>query len=258
MNRLDVTLLPLLTDNYAYLLRDRATGRTAVVDPSEGEPVIRELERRGLELDFVLNTHHHWDHVGGDQTLKERYGCPVVGPAYDRHRLSVLDQGLTEGDTFFLGEQEARVLHVPGHTTGHIALWFPDGEAVFCGDTLFSLGCGRMFEGTPEQMWASLERLRALPAVTCVYCGHEYTEANARFALAVEPENIDLQAKAREVRERRATGLPTIPSTIGEERLTNPFFRPQSPEIRRRLHLEEAQDVEIFAELRRLKDEFRG
>lgn len=241
---LQIEPISLLKDNYAWLLHDTRSGIVAVVDPSEAAPVIQLLEARGLGLDLVINTHHHWDHVGGNSGLKEHFGCRVLGPSYDEHRLVGLDGGLSEGDDVTVGDSVAKVLHIPGHTMGHVALWFADEGAVFVGDTLFALGCGRMFEGTPEVMWHSLKRLAALPAATRVYCGHEYTEANARFAMAIDPDNADLRARALEVRKLRERGLPTVPSTIDQELRTNPFLR--------------ATTAAMFGDLRARKDVFAG
>ena len=240
---LEITAISVWTDNYVYLLRDAETGKTAVVDPTEAAPVVTELERQGLRLDRIVNTHHHVDHIGGNADLKSRYGCDVAGPASDQNRILTMDHGLQDGDVLRVGSSEAQVLFIPGHTTGHIALWFEADAALFCGDTLFSLGCGRLFEGTAEQMWASLSRLAALPPETRVYCAHEYTEANGRFALTVEPGNADLQTRMGEVRELRAKGRSTLPSTVGLEKRTNPFLR--------------AGSARRFAELRQAKDAFR-
>jgi hydroxyacylglutathione hydrolase len=256
MSTLEIDLVPCLRDNYAYLLRDRATGATGIVDPSEAEPVLKALARRGWTLTHILNTHHHWDHTGGNPALKAKTGAIVVGPKPDEARIPEIDVALDEGERWKLGEAEARILFIPGHTRGHIAFWFPESKAVFCGDTLFAIGCGRLFEGTPQQMWSSLGKLRALPPDTRVYCGHEYTQANARFALTVEPENAKLRARAAEVDAARAKGLPTIPSTIAEERDTNPFLRADQAGLARNLGLAGADPVAVFAEVRRRKDHF--
>ncbi|HVH83319.1 MAG TPA: hydroxyacylglutathione hydrolase [Steroidobacteraceae bacterium] len=256
MSTLEIDLVPCLRDNYAYLLRDSATGATGVVDPSEAPPVLKALERRGWKLTHILNTHHHWDHTGGNPALKAETGAVVVGPKPDEARIPDIDVALDEGERWKLGEAEARILFIPGHTRGHIAFWFPESKAVFCGDTLFAIGCGRLFEGTPAQMWTSLGKLRALPPETRVYCGHEYTQANARFALTVEPENAKLRARAAEVDRARARGLPTIPSTIGEERDTNPFLRADQPILARNIGLAGADPVAVLAEVRRRKDHF--
>jgi len=256
MSILEIALVPCLKDNYAYLLRDPATGAVAVVDPSEAAPVEKALKVLGWKLTHILNTHHHWDHTGGNHALKAASGAVVVGPRPDKERIPDIDVAVGEGESFKLGEAEARVLFIPGHTRGHIAFWFPESKAVFCGDTLFAIGCGRLFEGTPQQMWSSLGKLKALPEDTRVYCGHEYTQANARFALTVEPRNAALAARARAVDAARAKGLPTIPSTIGEERATNPFFRADESGIAETLGLAGADAVAVFAEVRQRKDNF--
>lgn len=253
---LEIALVPCLKDNYAYLLRDPATGATGVVDPSEAPPVEQALAARGWKLSHILNTHHHWDHTGGNAALKARTGARVVGPRPDSERIPAIDIAVDEGESFALGQAEARILFIPGHTRGHIAFWFAEAKAVFCGDTLFAMGCGRMFEGTAPQMWHSLGKLKALPAETRVYCGHEYTQANARFALTVEPGNAALRSRAAAVDAVRAKGLPTIPSTIAEERATNPFFRADEKSIAATLGLAGADAVAVFAEVRRLKDNF--
>lgn len=252
--KLDVRLVPLLRDNYAYLLRSGDS--VAIVDPSEAAPALELLKFQGLSLDYILNTHHHPDHSGGNLGLKEATGAKVVGPAADRDRIPGIDIALADGERFDLGGSVAEVMEIPGHTKGHIAFWFEDQAALFCGDTLFAMGCGRMFEGTPEQMWHSLSRLAALPHQTRVYCGHEYTEANARFALTVEPGNFALKQRAEQVGMLRRGDRPTIPSTIGEERATNPFLRVEQPAIAEAVGLPGAGPVHVFAELRKRKDNF--
>ena len=256
MSTLEIELVPCLKDNYAYLLHDPATGLTGVVDPSEAAPVIAALERRGWTLSHILNTHHHWDHTGGNPELKKRTGALVVGPKPDEARIPMIDVALGDGERWKLGEAEARILFIPGHTRGQIAFWFPESKAVFCGDTLFPIGCGRHIEGTPRQMWASLGKLRSLPPDTRVYCGHEYTQANARFARTVDPGNEKLRARAAAVDALRAKGAATVPSTIAEERLTNPFLRADQPSLASELGLRGADPVTVFAEVRRRKDHF--
>jgi hydroxyacylglutathione hydrolase len=253
---LDIRLVPLLSDNYAHLLHDSASGEAAVVDPSEAEPVLAALKETGWRLKHILNTHHHHDHIGGNNALKEATGAHIAGPEKDRHRIPDLETGLSEGDVYSVGTRKLRVLEVPGHTSGHIALVFDEDEAVFSGDTLFSLGCGRLFEGTPAQMWTSLQKLRALPGSTRVYCGHEYTQSSARFAVTVEPKNRDLAARAEEIARLRAAGQPTIPSTIDQENRTNPFLRADRAELQAAQGWAGRDAVEIFAELRRRKDNF--
>ena len=253
---LEIRLVPLLNDNYAYLLHDPASGEAAVVDPSEAGPVLSALQEAGWTLKHILNTHHHPDHTGGNGALKQATGAKVVGPEKDRHRIPDLDIGLAEGDTYRVGNSTLRVLEVPGHTSGHIALVFDEDGALFSGDTLFSLGCGRLFEGTPAQMWHSLGKLRALPGAMRVYCGHEYTQSNCRFAVTIEPDNESLKHRAAEITELRAAGQPTIPSTIAVENLTNPFLRADHPELQAAQGWQGRGPVEIFAEIRRRKDSF--
>lgn len=254
--RYEIAAVPVLSDNYVWLVRDAASGAVAVVDPAAAEPVVEALEARGWRPALVLNTHHHGDHVAGNADLKARYGCPVVGPAADAHRIPTMDRGVSEGDRVAFGDAAFLALETPGHTSGHLSFHLPEARALFCGDTMFSLGCGRMFEGSPEQFWASLARLRALPDDTMVYCGHEYTASNARFALTVEPDNPALGARAEEVSRLRAEGRPTVPSRLGEEKAANPFLRADRPEVAAALGLAGAEPAAVFAAVRRAKDAF--
>ncbi len=256
MANLQIELIPVLRDNYVYLARDVASGACAAVDPSVAGPVLGALDRLGWRLTHVLNTHHHHDHTGGNIELKRATGCTIVGNRDDARRIPGIDVLVGDGEEFTMGERKALVLDVSGHTIGHIAYWFGEAKAVFCGDTLFSLGCGRLFEGTPRQMWSSLTRLRALPGETRVYCGHEYTETNARFALAIDANNPALRRRAEEVRMLRAEGRPTVPSTIAVERTTNPFLRADDPGLQRVFGWEGQDPVAAFAEIRRRKDVF--
>jgi hydroxyacylglutathione hydrolase len=256
MAALQIELVPCLRDNYAYLVRDADEGVCAVVDPSEAAPVRAALETRGWRLTHILNTHHHPDHTGGNTRLKQEFGVQVIGPGKDRERIPALDIGVDETTPFALGTHGARVLEIPAHTRAHIAFAFDSDNAVFTGDTLFAMGCGRLFEGTPEMMWRSLSKLMTLRDSMRVYCGHEYTLNNGRFALMLEPGNVHLKARMREVENCRAEGAPTIPSTMGLEKKTNPFLRPDSLEIRRTLNMENASDTEVFAEMRARKDVF--
>jgi len=253
---LEIHLVPCLKDNYAYLLHEPASGETAAVDPSEAAPLLAAAGARGWKLSHILNTHHHWDHTGGNLALKEATGARIVGPAADRDRIPGIDVALDEDECFRLGDRAALVLFIPGHTRGHIAFHFADDQAVFCGDTLFALGCGRMFEGTAPQMWSSLCKLRALPAPTRVYCGHEYTQANARFALTVDRDNPDLAARAMAVDAARAAGRPTVPSTMAEERATNPFLRADQPALAAAVGLPGGDPADVFAAIRLRKDQF--
>jgi hydroxyacylglutathione hydrolase len=253
---LEIERLPFLQDSYAWLLHDSVTGTSAVVDPGEAAPVLARLGALGRGLDLILCTHHHGDHVGGNLELKAATGCRVVGPARDAARIPGLDTGVAEGHSVQFGRAHARVIETPGHTRGHIAFWFEGERALFCADTLFALGCGRLFEGDVATMLRSLAKLRALPDDAQVYCGHEYTQANARFALTVDPDNAALRDRAREVDAMRARGEPTVPSLLGLEKRTNPFLRWDDPAIRRGLGMPEASDAEVLGEIRRRKDRF--
>ena len=250
MADLHISIIPCLTDNYAYLLRTE--GLCAVIDPPEAAPIVAALE--GAALTHILNTHHHWDHSGGNRELKEVYGAQVIGAEKDRSRIPGIDQGVDEEHGWQFGEFKVGVLEVPGHTRGAIA--YVIDHAVFTGDTLFALGCGKLFEGTPADMVTSLAKLAALPDDIALYCGHEYTLTNARFAQTLEPGNAALQARAQNVVAARAAFKPTVPSTIGLEKATNPFLRIQSTEIRAAIGMAHGDDAAVFAEIRRRKDNF--
>lgn len=254
---LEITLLPALNDNYIYLLHDADSGETAVVDPATPQPVIDALERRQWPLHYIFNTHHHSDHVGANLALKQHYGCSIVGAAEDSARIPGIDRRVREGDTTALGRHRFDIIETPGHTVGHIVFHCPDSRALFCGDTLFSMGCGRLFEGSAEQMWHSLQKLKALPHDTNIYCAHEYTAANARFAASIDPDNIDLKKRSEQVDALRRQNRPTLPVTLAVELATNPFLRERDVNIRRHIGAETASAVEAFAMIRRLKDTFR-
>lgn len=253
---LAILTIPCLKDNYAFLLHDDATGTTAVVDVPEAAPIRAELARRGWRLSQILVTHHHDDHIQGIPELVEATGARVTGAAADAHRLPPLDRAVKEGDLVKIGAAEGVVLDVSGHTMGHIAYHFPGSQAVFTADSLMALGCGRIFEGTPEVMWASLQKLAALPPETLVCSGHEYTLANARFALTIDPDNPALISRAERVGAARAQGEPTVPSTLAEELATNPFLQANRAEIKASLGMAGARDAECFAEIRLRKDRF--
>ncbi|MFK7915645.1 MAG: hydroxyacylglutathione hydrolase [Pseudomonadales bacterium] len=253
---LQVHQFPCLNDNYGFLAHDPATGATAVIDTPEVEPINAALAERGWKLTHIWNTHHHFDHAGGNEALKQQWGATVVGARNDAERIPGIDQQVAEGDLLELGELRARVLEVPGHTSGHIAFHFAADQVAFVGDTLFALGCGRLFEGSPEQMWRSLGKLMALPDATTVYCAHEYTQANARFAVTVDPDNVALRERVAQIDALRAAQQPTVPTSIGVERATNPFLRAAEPQLARNLDLDAADPVAVFAETRRRKDQF--
>jgi hydroxyacylglutathione hydrolase len=253
---LDIVRLPVLMDNYVWLVHEPTQGVTGVVDPAVAEPVLEALRQRGWTLDWILNTHHHADHVGANLKLKRATGCAIVGPQVDHLRIPGIDEGVNQGDRFVLGAETADVHFVPGHTRGHIAFHFPESNALFCGDTIFLVGCGRLFEGTPAQMWDSLSRLRELPDATQIYCAHEYTASNIRFALTVDPDNAELRERADEVTHKRAMDLPTVPDVLERDKRTNPFLRADAPELAAAVGLPGASPTQVFAELRARKDRF--
>ncbi|HTJ63549.1 MAG TPA: hydroxyacylglutathione hydrolase [Alphaproteobacteria bacterium] len=257
MSALNVELIPAFQDNYIYLLRTPGSDDVGIVDAGDAVPALAQLDRHGLTLTHIFNTHHHPDHIGGNDALKARFpNAKLVGPASETVRIPGMDVKLKDGDTYGFGTIHFETLEVPGHTTGHIALFSQDGNALFCGDTLFAMGCGRMFEGTAPQMWHSLSRLKQLPPETRVYCAHEYTQGNARFTLTVDPTNKAAVARVDEVNRLRAEGKPTVPSTIGLENKTNPFLRADDPTVAENVGLAGADPVAVFAEVRRRKDNF--
>ncbi|XP_071686378.1 hydroxyacylglutathione hydrolase 2, mitochondrial-like [Rutidosis leptorrhynchoides] len=254
---LQIELVPCLKDNYAYLLHDLDTGTVGVVDPSESSPIIEVLSRNNRNLNYVLNTHHHYDHTGGNVDLKARYGAKVIGSNIDKERIPGIDISLNDGDTWMFAGHEVHVIATPGHTKGHISFYFPASGVIFTGDTLFSLSCGKLFEGTPEQMYTSLEKLLSLPEDTSIYCGHEYTLSNSKFALSIEPGNEELKSYAATVANLRKKHLPTVPTTLKKEKLCNPFLRTSSQEIRRSLNIPaNASDAEALGVIRQAKDNF--
>lgn len=252
---LEIQQIPALRDNYIYLLREPVSGAVGAVDPSVAAPVLAALSSRGWKLTHIINTHHHPDHTGGNLELKAATKAIIVGPLADKGRIPGIDVAVGDGDTFQFGSEAATVYDVPGHTRGHIAYWFKDSQVLFSGDTLFLMGCGRLFEGTPQQMWTSLSKLKALPPATRVYCGHEYTQANARFALTVEPKNADLVARAKRVDAMRAAGQSTVPGTMADELATNPFLRADVPDLQRAMGAP-GDAVATFAAIRKAKDNF--
>jgi hydroxyacylglutathione hydrolase len=256
MSTLEIHQFPCLDDNYGYLIHDPASGLTATIDTPEVDAINAALVEKNWSLDFIFNTHHHHDHAGGNLELKAQTQCEIIGPAADIDRIPGIDRAVGEGDTVMLGDWVFQVHDTPGHTRGHIVFHCAEAAVGFVGDTLFALGCGRLFEGTPEQMWHSLQKLLSWPDQTLIYCAHEYTEANARFALSVEPENADLVSRANEIRIARAQGVPTVPTSMALEKKTNPFLRPHSSNLQETIDLVGQNDVEVFARTRELKDNF--
>jgi hydroxyacylglutathione hydrolase len=254
MAKLEIHQFPCLSDNYGVLVRDPDSGEVASIDAPEAGTVADALKQRGWKLTRILTTHHHGDHTGGNLALKSETGCSITGPRGEAQKIPGIDTQVGEGDTFKFGGHEVRVLDTPGHTAGHITYWIPSAEVAFVGDTLFAIGCGRVIEGNAQMMWQSLKKLMALPKATRVYCGHEYTQANAKFALGIEPENEALQKRAKEVDRLRAAGQPTLPTTIGIELETNPFLRPHVPDIQKRLNMVGRPEWEIFGEIRERKN----
>jgi len=252
----DLVTIPCLSDNYAYLLRCTATGKVAAIDVPEAGPIIEALAARDWTLDQVWLTHHHWDHIDGLPDLLAAYPAQVVGAQADAHRLPPLDHAVTEGDTVTLGDLSAQIIDVSGHTVGHIALHVPLAKLAFTADSLMALGCGRLFEGTPAQMWGSLQKLMALPADTLICSGHEYTASNAKFALSVDPQNAALISRSTAIDTSRAKGEPTVPSLLSLEIETNPFLRPHDTGIRAELGMPDATDTDVFTEIRARKDNF--
>ncbi|MEZ5676630.1 hydroxyacylglutathione hydrolase [Thalassovita litoralis] len=253
---LELVTIPCLSDNYAFLIHDAETGETALVDVPEAGPIKAELARRGWVLSHVLLTHHHWDHVDGLADLLVDHPAQVIGAAADAHRLPPLDQAVAEGDSITIGGETAQIFDVSGHTVGHIAFYFPDSKLLFTADSLMALGCGRLFEGTPDQMFDSLSKLAALPGDTTVCSGHEYTLSNAKFALTVDPDNSALISRVQAVQTARDAGQPTVPTSLTEELATNPFLRGHTEGVQKAVNMVGADPAQVFAEVRKRKDNF--
>lgn len=254
MTPLEIELFACRSDNFGVLLHDPVSGATASIDAPEEKPILDALARRGWTLTHILTTHHHGDHVEANLALKDRFGVTIIGPK--RETVPGIDRKVDGGDVFDFAGRRVEVIATPGHTLGHICFHLPEEKLLFAADTLFALGCGRVFEGTPAQMWESLEKLAALPEETTVYFGHEYTLSNARFARTIDPDNAALLARVTEIEALRTAGAFTAPTTIGLEKATNPFLRAGDPAIRRHLGMETASDAEVFAEIRGRKDRF--
>ncbi|HWE17138.1 MAG TPA: hydroxyacylglutathione hydrolase [Hyphomicrobiaceae bacterium] len=256
MGALQIYQFPCLSDNFGVLIHDPEGRVTASIDAPEADKVSAALAEKGWKLTHILTTHHHADHTGGNARLKAETGCRIIGPRNEAAKIPGIDEEVGEGDTIQFGAHRVQVLDTPGHTAGQVNYFIPSAKAAFCGDTLFAMGCGRVIEGTPQMMWTSLKKLMALPKDTSVYCGHEYTQANARFALTIEPDSAALQTRAREVDATRAAGKATLPTSIGLELETNPFLRPHVPAIQKLLGMEGRPEWEIFAEIRERKNRF--
>jgi len=251
-----IEIIPCLKDNYSYLIIDEKNKNACVVDPSEAQPIINYLEREKIQLTFILNTHHHYDHVGGNNELKKRYNAKVVGFFGDKHRIPGIDITLKDNERWKFGRSVVKILHIPGHTLGHICFFFENEKLAFTGDTLFSLGCGRIFEGTFEQMFKSLEKIKNLPKDTMIYCGHEYTDNNGKFCISIDKENEKLKDRIKEVQIKRKRNQPTLPVSLGQELDTNIFLRCDDKKIKNNIKMKTSSELEIFTKLRNLKDKF--
>ncbi|MBW6423848.1 hydroxyacylglutathione hydrolase [Rhizobium sp. XQZ8] len=256
MKPLELEVFSCRSDNYGVLVHDPESGLTASIDAPEEQPILDAAARRGWKLTHIFTTHHHGDHVEANLALKEKFGLEIIGPVNEAVAIPGLDRTMADGDEFQFGEHVVRVIETPGHTAGHICFHFPDDKILFAADTLFALGCGRLFERPAADMWASLQKLAVLPDETAIYFGHEYTLSNARFALSIDTENERLKARVKEIEAQRAEGKFTIPTMMGLEKETNPFLRAADPSIRRNLLMEGNSNEEVFAEIRKRKDNF--
>ena len=253
---MNIEIIPCLNDNYSYLIKDDQTNTVAIIDPSEFGSCDKKINKKYKKLDFILNTHHHFDHIGGNTKLKTKYGSKILGFEKDKKRIPEIDILLKDGQELKIGNLDFRIIFIPGHTLGHIAFYFEKEKVIFTGDTLFSLGCGRVFEGTYEQMFGSLNKIKSLPGDTKIYCGHEYTKSNLGFCLKFNPNNNYLKDKKKVIEEKIREKKPTIPSTVADEIKTNIFLRYDDLDVKNVLNLKNASDLEIFTKLRDLKDNF--
>ena len=253
---MQITPIPCLTDNYAYIIKDSYTKIVGVVDPSEAPPIIAFLKKNNLKLNFILNTHHHYDHIGGNNELKKIYSAKVVGFKGDNHRIPGIDIALENNEKWIFGNSTVKILHIPGHTLGHICFFFEKEKIAFTGDTLFSLGCGRIFEGDHKQMLSSLNKIKKLPKDTKIYCGHEYTYKNAEFCIKYDYDNISLKKQFEKIKKLRSANLPTVPSKLEDELKSNIFLRCDQNNLKIKLNMKNHEDFKVFRKVRDLKDSF--
>ena len=251
-----VNLIPCLTDNYSYIINDNVSKTVGVVDPSEALPVIAFLKKQNLKLNYILNTHHHYDHIGGNAELKKLYNAKVVGFVGDKHRIPGIDITLEDNAKWIFGESSVKILHIPGHTLGHICFFFENEKIAFTGDTLFSLGCGKIFEGDHKQMLTSLNKIKKLPLNTKIYCGHEYSYNNAEFCMKYDKGNIDLKKKFEKIKQLRSNNLPTIPTDLEDELKSNIFLKCNQNNLKTKLNMKNQDDYKVFRKIRDLKDNF--
>ena len=253
---MEITPIPCLSDNYAYVINDNYSKTVGVIDPSESLPIISFLNKKKLKLNYILNTHHHFDHIGGNNELKKRYNAKVVGFFGDKHRIPGIDITLKDNERWKFGRSVVKILHIPGHTLGHICFFFENEKLAFTGDTLFSLGCGRIFEGDHKQMLTSLNKIKSLPKDTKIYCGHEYTFKNAQFCIKYDNDNEDLKKHFEKIKKLRSNNLPTVPTTLEEELKSNIFLRCDQNKLQLKLNMKNQEDFKVFRKVRDLKDNF--
>lgn len=252
---LNIHIIPVLIDNYIYIIQDQKTKQAAIIDPALAMPALEATKKLNWNITHILNTHHHHDHTGGNKEIKQKTNCTIIGAQNDKHRIPEIDSCVKHNDTISIGESKAKIIETPGHTSGHIAYYFEHDNVLFCGDTLFSMGCGRLFEGTPKQMWHSLSKLKKLPNNTKIYCTHEYTQANGEFCLRFDKNNEHLKQRMQQVYMLRKQNKPTIPTTMETEKLTNIFLRSDEESLKKELGFHNATHEEFFTYLRKQKDE---
>tara|TARA_B100000029_G_scaffold323873_1_gene316267 strand:- start:614 stop:1375 length:762 start_codon:yes stop_codon:yes gene_type:complete len=253
---MQIAIIPCLTDNYSYIINDNNSKTTGVVDPSEAGPIISYLKKKNLNLNYILNTHHHFDHIGGNAELKKIYNSKVVGFTSDKHRIPGIDITIKDNEKWKFGNSNVKILHIPGHTLGHICFFFEKEKIAFTGDTLFSLGCGKIFEGDHKQMLASLNKIKKLPKDTKIYCGHEYTYKNAEFCMKYDSGNINLKEHFKKIKKLRSKNIPTVPSKLEDELKSNIFLRCDQKDLKIKLNMKNEEDVKVFKKVRDLKDNF--